>query len=137
MSLKPYTNYVCSSGSGYGHQTTWTGAYRFPRESDGICVCGAPMVEDVDDGHRYRVQFETIDPFTAADYEARRGQQVWRKLSDQEWDQLPWHPVVREDKSRRSIEEQHRNLLAWAEARDQPIRHVEISRSVSSWEPLP
>lgn len=135
--IKPFTNYVCSVGPhAYGHKSLWTGAYQRPEASDGSCVCGAPMVEEVDDGTRWRVEFESIDPHHAAEYEALRGSGVWRSLTDDEWDRLSWHPVSREDASESSIRAQYEALSAWAESREQPIRNVRMSRHVGQWEPV-
>lgn len=60
--LKPYTSYVCPSGGGYGHSSTWTGAYRPEGRSlrDKFCACSAEYVEE--DTERWRLSWEMVGP---------------------------------------------------------------------------
>ena len=47
--LKPFTSYVCSSGGGYGHSGTWSGAQDVPElrsPRDIFCACGLEFVEE-------------------------------------------------------------------------------------------
>lgn len=130
--LKPFTNYNCTTGCRkYGR---YTGAYRDPKPSDEYCPCGALLTEDTPDGHRYRVEFESISPHQAAEMEARYGKGVWPTLSDEEWDGLSWCPVSREDASLHSIENQYKDLRQSADSRRQPIRNVRMLRTKSTWE---
>lgn len=140
--LKPFTKYICPIGHGQlGHSSIWTGAYdveRTKRPSDGICICGAEMVEEAStqDGHRYRLLFETIDPHQAETFEQHYGTAIWRNLNDVEWGALSWHEVSREADTPSEITAQYENLLAWAESHEQPIRNVRLERSAASaWEP--
>lgn len=144
--LKPFTRYICPVGAGrYGHSSIYTGSYdveRLKRPSDGICICGAEMVteESTKDGSRYRLSWESIDPHQAADMERRFGRGVWRTLSQDAWDQLSWHPVVKEADTPADVTAQHDNLKAWADSHEQPIRNVRLERSAApaapSWEPV-
>lgn len=136
--IKPFTNYVCPVGGlSLGHSSLWTGAYAHPRERDGICMCGEPMVEDTPDGFRYRVEFESIDPHEAAEYEALRGPGVWRSLTDEQWERLSWHPVSREADTLAGVKDQAATLTEWADTHEQPIRNVRLLRSaVDAWEPV-
>jgi hypothetical protein len=69
--LKKYTLYHCPTS---GHCSIWTGAMMAgQRDSDGICaMCGAEMVEVVEDGHTYRLEWETIGPFSVSTRPGRR-----------------------------------------------------------------
>lgn len=139
MSLKPYTNYVCpNDAGGLGHKSTWTGAYLRPESSDGRCICGAEMVEVVDTGERYRLEFESIDPHQAAAMEQRYGRDVWFGLSDDEWEELAWHPVTRESSGcdSKGVFNQYATLREWANSHEQPIRNVRLLRSGTSWDPV-
>ncbi len=133
--LKPYTLYICPRGEGtLGHSSRWTGAYNAPSEQDGTCICGEEWVEEVKDGSRYRLEWESVDPWFAAEQEAVFGGHVWSSTPREAWAVLPWHPVSRESESRASIEAQYRQLKAWAESREQPIRNVRLLRSATLWE---
>lgn len=139
MSLKPYTNYVCpNDAGGLGHKSTWTGAYLRSVPHDDLCICGAEMVELVDTGERYRLEFETIDPHQAAAMELRYGPGVWLTLSDDEWKALSWHPVTRESSGcdGKGVFNQYATLRGWAETHEQPIRNVRLLRSGTAWEPV-
>lgn len=68
------------------------------------------MVEVVDDGHRYRLEWET---------DAGYG----------------WHPTVRESGDRAEIVDQFRVLRRWAETGDEPVRNVRLSRAETVWTP--
>lgn len=64
--LKPFTNYVCSTGGGYGHSGVWTGdRSRHPELNsprDAYCICGEKLVEV--DKEEWKLSWEMIDPFT-------------------------------------------------------------------------
>lgn len=113
QNLKPHTNYRCPvGGDQIGHSSLWTGAYLYPRGGDGRCICGEEMVEVVEDGHTYRVEWEQVGPFGD-----------------------DWHPSSRETTDRVSAEDQYRTLIAWAETGEESVRNVRILRSSVSWEP--
>lgn len=132
--LKAFTRYRCSKGCG---ASRWTGAYTLPKETDSECYCGGTMTEEVSDGFRYRVEFESIDPHQAAELEARLGKGVWPLLSDEQWEALSWHPVSREAEFIGEIEDQATNLAAWAASHEQPIRNVRLLRSANpGWGPV-
>ncbi len=133
--LKPHTLYICPTGNGnLGHSSIWTGAYNKPGDRDGTCICGEEMVEEVKDGSRYRLEWESVDPWFASEQEALFGKYVWASTPSEAWTTFPWHPVSRESESRSSIEAQYRRLKAWAESHQQPIRNVRLLRSATSWE---
>lgn len=137
MSLKPYTNYVCpNDAGGLGHKSTWTGAYLRPGPHDDHCICGAEMVEVVDTGERYRLEFESIDPHQAAAMEQRYGSGVWQTLAPEQWEGLSWYPVTKESSSYGEVCNQYGTLRVWAEAHEQPIRNLRLLRSGSTWEPV-
>lgn len=115
QNLKPYTKYRCPVGGDQaGHLSRWTGAYleAHRRPNDGQCCCGADLVEVVEDGYTYRVEWEQVGPFGD-----------------------DWHPSSRETTDRVSAEDQYRTLTAWAETGEEPVRNVRILRSATSWEP--
>ena len=64
--LKPFTNYVCPTGGGYGHSSVWTGDRNGHPElnssRDAYCICGAEFVEV--DNEKWKLSWEMIDPFT-------------------------------------------------------------------------
>jgi hypothetical protein len=131
--LKPFTTYRCPNDSGgLGHKSTWTGAYRKPGPYDGVCVCGAEMVEASDDGTRWRLEFESIDPYQAADIELTFGKGIWPRMSDAQWASLSWHPVSKEG-TELGLRDQHRTLKEWATTHEQAIRNVRLLRSALAW----
>lgn len=135
--LKPYTKYDCPRGVGLGHSGLYTGAYLRPRPKDGVCICGERMVaeDDTKDGHVYRLEWESADPDLVDEMERREGRDVWPRLTEHEWESLPWHPVSREADTPLHITEQCRNLSTWAESHEQPIRNVRLLRSgAPTWE---
>lgn len=139
--LKPFTKYVCPDDTGQlGHSSIWTGAYnveRTKRPTDGVCICGAEMVDEAStaDGHRYRLVFESIDPHEAAEYEALRGKAVWPALTAEQWERLSWHEVSKEDDVPGAITSQYERLRLWAETHEQPIRSVQLFKSEArSWQ---
>lgn len=101
--LKPYTNYVCPSGGGYGHSGIYTGAYRPVGRTlrDHVCICGAEFVEE--DKETWRLTWEMRTPF-----------------------EPEWHTqsVVR---SKHGAHEQRDGLLQLIE-QGEPIRHVRLVR---------
>lgn len=133
MQLKPFTHYECASGNvGLGHSSHWTGAYLHPSDKDENCICGQPLAEVVPDGYRYKVTFESISPFVAAEMEARHGRDVWSRLSSAEWDALKWHPVTSEQGTPNTLRDQYKRLLAWSQSHEQPIRNVRFFRAQDS-----
>lgn len=88
---------------------------------------------------RFRVSWEMPPPTVVAfEYEDRYGPGIWRTLTDQQWDALPWHPVVNETDDDSCLD-QYRQLKEWAETHEQPIRNVKLERQVSqpAWEEVP
>jgi hypothetical protein len=112
LPLKPYTKYICPNGGGYGHSSHWTGARNLAVSSrhDGYCICGAVMVEEVDDGTRWRVTFEADNGFG-------------------------WHPVVNETSSERDARSQVKGLHQ-LQADGEPVRKIGLARAVVGWEPV-
>lgn len=106
--LKPYTNYVCPSGGGYGHSSTWSGARDVPElrsERDKFCLCGLELIEE--DKERWLLSWEMIGPF-----------------SDD------WRPVE-------NMQSKHAALLQKAGleeliARGEPIRNVRLMQMVEA-----
>lgn len=132
-SLKMFTNYICPTGGGLGHSSIYTGGYEPTPVERGVCICGTPLVEDLPDGFRYRLEFETVMPLYAAEFEHRRG--YWQQLSQAEWANLPWVPVSKEVMTKAAIANQFNNLLAHAESHEQPIRNVRMLRTAQGeWE---
>lgn len=138
--LKPFTSYVCPLGSGkIGHSGMYTGSYepRLRRETDGICICGEPMIPELSmrDGLIYRLEFETINPSQAESMERERGRGVWGLLTYEEWDALSWHQVSRES-DLPNLKDQAATLRRWAETHEQPIRNVSLlSAAAPTWQP--
>ncbi len=134
MALKPFTDYICSVGGvGSGHSGHYTGAYRDPNPRDDFCMCGAPLAEEVSDGYNYKVVFETINSFAAADMVARYGKGIWVRLSPLEWEALPWtQPITSEGKGFAALKSQYKNLKRNAETHEQPIRNVQFLKSKTS-----
>ena len=131
--LKPFTNYICSSGEIGGHSGHYTGAYKDPRPHDEFCTCGLPMMEEgPKDTHK--VTFETVSPHVAASMEARRGRQVWQMMSNEQWDTLEWYPVTSENKGEHVLRDQYHRLLLHSQSHEQPIRNVKMfQREASNW----
>jgi hypothetical protein len=99
--LKPYTNYVCPTGGGYGHSGIYTGALPLELRNlrQHLCICGAEFVEE--DLEKWKLSWEMSSDFGRS-----------------------WHPVsvVR---SRHAASEQHRGLLELV-AEGEAIRNVEL-----------
>ncbi|SRR6266404_985865 len=133
---KAYTNYECASGNaGLGHSGCYTGAH--PGE-DMTCICGQPLIEEVKDGNRYKVTFETISPHVAAEMETRHGRGVWPTLSDDEWNALEWHPVTSDQGSVNVLRDQYHRLFQHSQDHEQPIRNAKMFQSsAGDWQPLP
>ena len=139
MSQKPYTTYECASGStGLGHSSVYTGAS--PSNRTDLCACGEPLVEVVPDGFRYKVVFESISPFQAAEMVSRYGKGVWRTLTDAQWEALEWtRPITSDSSTPNVLRDQYRTLVAWAESHEQPIRNVHFFKAQeqeASWKEL-
>jgi hypothetical protein len=95
------------------------------------------MVEETSDGYRYRLEWESINPHQADEYERLRGKGVWPTLTEDVWGRLSWHPVARESDTRDGVQDQFATLARWADSHEQPIRNVRLSRSVAtSWVPF-
>lgn len=111
--LKAGTKYVCPVGYGrLGHSGIYTGANNpvFQRPSDGFCICGERMVEEVDDGSRWRLTWE-MDTGSG------------------------WHPVEKETASERDARSQADGLRELA-AQGEKIRDVRLARAMVAWEPV-
>jgi len=137
MEQKPYTQYECASGhTGLGHSSLYTGAY--PSNRSNHCACGQPYVEVVPDGFQYKVVFESIDPFQAAEMVERRGKSVWMKLTEREWSTLRWlPPITSTSGSANSLRGQYLRLLEDSHTHEQPIRNVHFYRAAeNTWEPV-
>lgn len=110
--LNRYSRYICPNDTGNGgHTSMWTGALVPQARStrDGYCMtCGVLMVEEVDDGTRWRLSWEM---FNGRD----------------------WHPIVKETKSERDARSQMLGLEA-LEAEGEPIRNVRLERATTAWE---
>jgi hypothetical protein len=111
LPLKRYTEYRCIT-PGCGTSSMWTGALAGRQSpSDGYClVCRKPMTEIVDDGRRWRVSFETVDPFGDGEY----------------------HLVTRETSDERSARDQVAGLLSLQVMGD-PIRAVRLEVAGTTW----
>lgn len=110
LPLKPHTHYVCPNGGGYGHSQMWTGALNpaVRMRSDGYCLCGALLVEETDDGIRWRVTFEL-------------------NTGD------GWHLVTKETSSERNARDQVAGLRE-QEATGEPVRSIALARAVPGWQ---
>lgn len=62
--LKPFTNYLCETGGGYGHKSTYTGAYLHELRSptDDVCICGQLLVEE--DNEQWKLSWEMRTPYS-------------------------------------------------------------------------
>lgn len=128
MAQKAYTKYECATGNvGLGHSSLWTGAR--PSDKDESCMCGQPLIEVTPDGYSYKVEFETIDSFQAAEMEGRFGREIWSQLSDGEWNALRWCPVTSNEGTPNVLRDQYKRLLQWATSREQPIRNVRFFKA--------
>lgn len=108
MSLKSYTRYRClNKECGYGGP--WTGAST--DTPDNCRGCGTPLVEEVDEGVRYRLSWEMVGPYG-------HGQ---------------WHPKAVEHTSAISAREQWDGLHTLMED-GEPIRNIKIEKSTATWE---
>ena len=74
----------------------------------------------------YRLSWEGIGAFNAADMETLHGPKVWPTLSDADWEALPWQqPTVKIDTD---PWQQFNTLRRWAETHEQPIRKVRLEQ---------
>ena len=95
--LKPRTRYHCPVGvasDGYGHSSLYTGDYSSPRDGDGVCICGAQMVETIADG-LHVLTWEMIGPYDDDWRPARREHRV--RLPPEDDDPIEpgrWRPGV-------------------------------------------
>jgi hypothetical protein len=75
---------------------------------------------------------------TAYDYEDLYGRDVWLRLTAQQWEALPWkaasgHVTTDYDNAL----DQYRQLAAWADSHEQPIRNVKLEqRRPPEWTPV-
>jgi hypothetical protein len=101
--LRSFTSYVCPTGGGYGHSSTWTGAYALDgrRLRDHLCICGEEFVEE--DSEQWRLSWEHVGPF-----------------SDD------WVPVTN-TQSRHAAKQQHEGLLQLI-AEGERIRNVTLEQ---------
>lgn len=62
--LKPFTNYVCPTGGGYGHSSTYTGALipSLRTLHQHLCICGNEFV--VEDNESWTLTWEMKDPWS-------------------------------------------------------------------------
>lgn len=133
--LKPFTQYICPAGAGrLGHSSLYTGDGHLLREGEGVCICGLAMVEEAStkDGSRYRLTFESIDPFQAYEMVRRHGKAIWPQLNQEDWDALQWlPPISKESEMPAELQAQYETLSAWAASHEQPIRNVRIERQTA------
>ncbi len=121
--LEKFTKYRCPVDTGLGHSGLWTGAmYGGQGPIDHLCACGEPLVAVVDDGHTYRVQFDTIDTHVVFD---------WTPANS---DQFEWHTVTRDSIDRADIVAQYRSLCEMSANGSEPIRNVRLLRAATVWE---
>lgn len=100
--LKKYTHYVCPNGLGLGHSAKWTGALTGGQKpGDELCICGAPYVEEVEDG-LHVLTWEMVGPFDTE-----------------------YHPVRKEHRVLAQAEQQRDGLLALI-GQGELIRNVEL-----------
>lgn len=103
--LKSFTNYVCPTGGGYGHSSTWAGDRASHPElnslRDAYCMCGAEYVEV--DNEKWKLSWEMVDPFTG----------VWKK--------------VKKVQSRHDAHAQHEGLQQLVIAGEQ-IRNIKLKQ---------
>ena len=70
----------------------------------------------------------------AYDYEEIYGPNVWRTLSQEQWDALPWSQVVNITDDHDGAHDQYTVLAQWADTHEQPIRNVKIEqRQPNEW----
>lgn len=100
--LKPFTNYVCPAGGGYGHSGTYTGALipSLRTLHQHLCICGAEFVEE--DTESWTLTWEMKDPWSAE----------WRNVS--------------KTQSKHAAHAQRAGLLELIE-RGEAIRNVELT----------
>jgi hypothetical protein len=100
--LKKRTSYVCPDDVGQGHSSLYTGDLRIVTPGDGWCLCGAELVERVEDG-RYLVSWEMVGPYD-----------------------LDFHPVTKAHTTLRDAE-QHVLGLRELAAQGEAIRNVTMA----------
>lgn len=89
----------------------------------------APNPLEFAPGTEFLVEWEMPPPqVTAFDYEDRYGPGVWLRLTEQQWEALPW----RASEGRVTTDygealDQYRQLKRWADSHEQPIRNVKLS----------
>lgn len=139
---KPFTSYVCPVGAGrMGHSSLYTGDGHLSKQGDGVCLCGREMIEEAStkDGHRYRLTFDSIDPFQADEMVQRHGKEIWPRLSQEEWAALRWFPPTsKESETLSGLQAQYETLSGWAASHEQPIRNVQLHKQAveAAWIPV-
>jgi len=133
--LKPLTRYVCPEREPgeMGHTSIRTGS--MGRSLGTACACGAELVEEVDDGTRWRVSFEMVSAVTHPELydpatERARADVVLGDI-DEDW----WHPVSRETSSEVDARSQILGLYEQI-GEGELIRRVLLERSSPAWEPV-
>lgn len=85
---------------------------------------------------QYRVSWEMPSAIMVAayDWEAIYGPDVWPKLTDEQWDALPWAPSENVTGDHDAAHDQFTQLTTWADSHQQPIRNVKIEqRPFDGW----
>jgi hypothetical protein len=77
----------------------------------------------------YRVSWETPPPTVITyDWEHKHGRRVWPRLTQEQWDGLPWKPAERITEDYDSAHNQWVLLRGWADTHSRPVRHVKIQQ---------
>lgn len=102
--LKPRTRYHCPvgvAGDGHGHSSLYTGDYSSPRDGDGVCICGAQMVETIAEG-LHVLTWEMVGPYDD-----------------------DWHPAHKEHRVAHEAQQQAIGLKALADQGEQ-VRNIRL-----------
>lgn len=86
-----------------------------------------------------RMSWRSVSPFYADSMEVICGRDIWQRLTQSEWDALPW-----QDKPTSVIftgddrMDQYQTLRRWAETHEQPVRDVRLDeRQPAEWTEVP
>lgn len=108
--LKRYTKYECHNPE-CGRSSLWTGALGYRRPGDHLCgACGTPWTELVDDGRRWKVEWEMGGPHDPG-----------------------WRSVSKEHDSEQAARSQFEQLAEWERTGDELIRNVRLSEAHVVW----
>jgi hypothetical protein len=133
--LKPYTKYQCMAPD-CGKASIWTGAYLavHQRANDDRCkVCGAELVEEIDDGRRWRVSFESVSAIHHPELYA--GDRARPDIDATQLGDSYWTASERETKSQQDARQQHDGLNQLI-AEGEFIRNVKVEVATTQWEPV-